>query len=177
MAGRIRDEDIALVRERSPIEDVVGERVALRSAGGGNLKGLCPFHDEKSPSFNVTPARGLWHCFGCGLGGDAIAFVQRVDGLSFAEAVERLADRAGIRLRYEQGGAAPSRPQGQRTRLIEANRLAAAFYAEQLVTAVEAQPARQFLTDRGFDQSAAATYGCGYAPAGWDALTSHLLDK
>ena len=177
MAGRIRDEDIALVRERSAVEDVIGDRVALRNAGGGNLKGLCPFHDEKSPSFNVTPARGLWHCFGCGVGGDVIAFVQRTDGLSFAEAVERLADRAGVRLRYEQGGSAPSRPQGQRTRLVEANRLAAAFYAEQLITAAEAQPARRFLTERGFDQSAAATYGCGYAPAGWDALTSYLLDK
>ena len=176
MAGRIRDEDIALVRERSAVEDVIGERVALRSAGGGNLKGLCPFHDEKSPSFNVTPARGLWHCFGCGLGGDVLAFVQRTDGLSFVEAVERLADRAGIRLQYEQGGSAPSRPQGQRARLVEANRMAAAFYAEQLRGA-EAQPARDFLTGRGFDQTAAETYGCGYAPAAWDALTTHLLDK
>jgi DNA primase len=176
VAGRIRDEDIALVRERSPIEDVVGERVALRSAGGGNLKGLCPFHDEKSPSFNVTPARGLFHCFGCGVGGDAIAFVQKTDGLSFAEAVERLADRAGVQLRYEQGGAAPSRPQGQRIRLVEANRVAAEFYAAQLRTP-EAQVARDFLTARGFDQAAAGTYGCGYAPAGWDALTKHLLDR
>ena len=176
MAGRIRDEDIALVRERSAVEDVIGEQVALRSAGGGNLKGLCPFHDEKSPSFNVTPARGLWHCFGCGLGGDVIAFVQRVDGLSFAESVERLADRAGIRLRYEQGGSAPTRPQGGRGRLVEANRVAAAFYAEQL-RGPEAQQARDFLTSRGFDQTAAATYGCGYAPAGWDALTTHLQDK
>ena len=150
MAGRIRDEDIALVRERSPIEDVIGEQVALRSAGGGNLKGLCPFHDEKSPSFNVTPARGFFHCFGCGVGGDVISFVQRVDGLGFAEAVERLADRAGVQLRYEQGGTAPSRPQGQRSRLVEANRLAAEFYAAQLRTP-EAQIAREFLTSRGFD--------------------------
>ena len=176
MPGRIKDEDIALVRERSAVEDVIGERVALRNAGGGNLKGLCPFHDEKSPSFNVTPARGLWHCFGCGLGGDVIAFVQRTDGLGFAEAVERLADRAGIRLQYEQGGAAPSRPQGQRVRLVEANRAAAAFYAEQL-RGPEARIARDFLTARGFDATAAGTFGCGYAPAGWDALTTHLLDK
>jgi len=177
VAGRIRDEDIALVRERSPVEEVIGERVALRSAGGGNLKGLCPFHDEKSPSFNVTPARGLFHCFGCGVGGDVIAFVQRTDGLSFAEAVERLADRAGIQLRYEQGGAAPSRPQGQRTRLVEANRLAAAFYAGQLASSAEAQVGRDFLRARGFDAAAAEAYGCGYAPAGWDALTAHLLDR
>ena len=176
MAGRIRDEDIALVRERSAIEDVIGDQVALRSAGGGNLKGLCPFHDEKSPSFNVTPARGLYHCFGCGVGGDVISFVQRVDGLSFAEAVERLADRAGVQLRYEQGGAAPSRPQGQRTRLVEANRLAAEFYAAQLA-GPEAGKAREFLTSRGFDAAAAKQYGCGFAPAGWDALTSHLLTR
>ncbi len=176
MAGRIRDEDVAFVREKSQIADIVGDHVQLRNAGGGNLKGLCPFHDEKSPSFNVTPARGLWHCFGCGLGGDVIAFVQRTDGLGFAEAVERLADRAGIRLRYEQGGAAPSRPQGQRVRLVEANRAAAVFYAEQL-RSPEARIARDFLAARGFDEAAADTYGCGYAPAGWDALTTHLLDK
>ncbi|HEX6756217.1 MAG TPA: DNA primase [Mycobacteriales bacterium] len=176
MAGRIRDEDIALVRERSPIDDVIGERVALRSAGGGNLKGLCPFHDEKSPSFNVTPARGFFHCFGCGVGGDVISFVQRADGLSFAEAVERLADRAGIQLRYEQGGAAPTRPQGQRTRLAEANRLAAEFYAAQLA-GPEAAPAREFLAGRGFDAAAARTFGCGFAPSTWDALTGSLLQR
>jgi DNA primase len=398
VAGRIRDEDIALVRERSAIEDVVGERVALRSAGGGNLKGLCPFHDEKSPSFNVTPARGFFHClagetrvltwegsrpirdlaggthrvlgrrgdwldapfrsygvqrllrivlgrnggtkelyatdehrwfargggsgyfrevltkdlrpgdrlaatfprsrirrttpcpsgvghgfplgdgsrggsgsparldpvkdvrvregfpgrppsavyriqlpgdateeffpldearfrfasgtgtlartgwtvqavertdreeevfcaevadghafvledniltgncFGCGVGGDVISFVQRADGLSFAEAVERLADRVGVQLRYEQGGSSPVRPQGQRTRLAEANKLAAEFYAQQLA-GPEARPARDFLTSRGFDAAAAARFGCGFAPSTWDALTSHLLGR
>jgi DNA primase len=176
VAGRIRDEDIALVRERSPVADVVGEYVALRSAGGGALKGLCPFHDEKSPSFQVSPARGLYHCFGCGVGGDVIRFVERIDHLSFTEAVERLAARAGIQLRYEQGGSAPIRQQGQRARLVEANRLAAEFYVQQLATA-EAAPAREFLTGRGFDAAVARTYGCGYAPAGWDALTSTLLGK
>ena len=90
MAGRIRDEDIALVRERARIDEVVGEHVQLRNAGGGSLKGLCPFHEEKSPSFHVTPARGLYYCFGCGAGGDVIGFVQQVEHLTFAEAVERL---------------------------------------------------------------------------------------
>ncbi|MFD0852972.1 CHC2 zinc finger domain-containing protein, partial [Actinomadura adrarensis] len=104
MAGRIRNEDIALVRERSPIDAVIGEYLQLRNAGGGNLKGLCPFHDEKSPSFNVTPSRGLWYCFGCGTGGDVIKFVQEIDHLSFSEAVERLAVKAGVQLRYEEGG-------------------------------------------------------------------------
>ena len=176
MAGRIRDEDIALVRERSPVADIVGEYVALRPAGGGNLKGLCPFHEEKSPSFNLTPARGVWYCFGCGVGGDVIGFVQQIDHLSFAEAVERLAARAGIQLRYEQGGAAPIRQQGQRARLVEANRLAAAFYAEQLGTP-EAAPARDYLTQRSFDAEMAQRYGCGYAPSTWDAVTSVLLGK
>ena len=107
MAGRIRDEDIALVRERSPIDEVVGEYLQLRNAGGGSLKGLCPFHDEKTPSFNVTPARGLFYCFSCAQGGDVIKFVQDIDGLSFVEAIEKLAGRAGVELRYEQGGYVP----------------------------------------------------------------------
>ncbi|TDC47761.1 DNA primase, partial [Micromonospora sp. KC207] len=100
MAGRIRDEDIALVRERTSIAEVISDTVTLRSAGGGNLKGLCPFHDEKSPSFNVSPARNVWYCFGCGAGGDAIKFLMDAEHLSFVESVERLAARAGIHLRY-----------------------------------------------------------------------------
>ena len=150
VAGRIRDEDIALVRERSAIEEVVGEYLQLRNAGGGSLKGLCPFHDEKTPSFNVTPARGLWYCFSCSAGGDVIRFVQRIDSLSFAEAIERLAARAGIDLRYEQGGHVPGQEQSQRRRLIEAHRAAADFYAGRLVSAYAA-PARAFLSERGFE--------------------------
>ncbi len=177
MPGRIRNDDIALVRDRSPIADVVGEHLQLRSAGGGSLKGLCPFHDEKTPSFQVTPSRGLFFCFGCGEGGDVIRFVEKVDHLSFVESVERLAQRAGLQLRYEEGGSAPNRQQqGQKPRLVEAHRLAADFYAEQLSTP-DARVAREFLRERGFDQSAAATYGCGFAPAGWDALTKHLQGK
>src|ERR687890_2470383 len=94
MTGRIREDDIAEVREKARIDDVVSGYVTLRNAGGGSLKGLCPFHDEKSPSFHVTPSRNLWHCFGaCGEGGDVISFLMKVDGLSFTEAVERLADK------------------------------------------------------------------------------------
>jgi DNA primase len=173
--GRIRDEDIALVRDKTPIADIIGEQVQLRNAGGGNLKGLCPFHDEKSPSFSVSPARGLYHCFGCGVGGDVIRFVQEVDKLDFAEAVERLADRAGISLHYLEGTSAP-RQHGLRTRLIEAHTEAARFYSAQL-TEPEARPAREFLNERGFDQSVAEQFSCGFAPAGWDALTKHLLGK
>ncbi|MDT4943972.1 MAG: primase [Pseudonocardiales bacterium] len=176
MAGRIRDEDIALVREKTPIEDVIGEHVQLRNAGGGNLKGICPFHDEKSPSLSVSPTRGLYHCFGCGAGGDVIRFVQNIEHLDFSEAVERLAARANVQLRYLEGGPPTSRNHGQRARLIDAHAAAAAFYAEQLRTP-EARPAREFLAARGFDEEVAVQFGCGYAPSGWDALTKHLQAK
>jgi DNA primase len=176
LAGRIRDEDIALVRERTSIVDVISEHVTLKPAGGGNLKGLCPFHDEKSPSFNVTPARGFYHCFGCGVGGDSINFVMEIDHLTFAEAIERLAGKAGVQLRYEEAGPAPIRQTGQKQRLIAAHAAAAAFYAEQLGTP-GARPAREFLAQRGFDRAAAERYGCGFAPDAWDLLTRHLRQK
>src|SRR6266567_3769407 len=176
VAGRIRDEDIQLVRERSAIDEVVGEYLQLRNAGGGSLKGLCPFHDEKTPSFNVTPARGLWYCFSCSEGGDVIRFVQKIDSLSFAEAVERLAARAGIDLRYEQGGHVPGQEQSQRRRLIEAHRAAAEYYAERLLSA-DAAAARAFLSSRGFEGADAQRFGSGYAPAEWDALTRHLRGR
>ncbi|MEV4376515.1 DNA primase [Streptosporangium sp. NPDC049644] len=176
MAGRISDEDIALVRERSPIADIVGEHIQLRNAGGGNLKGLCPFHEEKSPSFNVTPTRGYWYCFGCAEGGDVITFVRRLEHLSFGEAVERLAGRAGIQLRYEQGGYVPGREQGERTRLIEAHRAAAEFYASKLA-APDAAIGRRFLSERGFERVDAERFGVGYAPAEWEALSRHLMAR
>ncbi|WP_436788399.1 DNA primase [Yinghuangia sp. YIM S10712] len=176
MAGRIRDEDVKRVREAARIEDVVGEHLQLRNAGGGNLKGLCPFHDEKSPSFNVSPAKGFYHCFGCQEGGDVLDFVQKVEHLTFSETVERLAAQYGIELRYEEGGYNPGRQQGRRTRLVEAHKAAAAFFAEQLGSA-EAIAARQFLADRGFTQADAEHFGIGYAPAGWEALVRFLRGR
>ncbi|GAA4576595.1 DNA primase [Micromonospora coerulea] len=179
LAGRIRDEDIALVRERTSIAEVISDTVTLKSAGGGNLKGLCPFHDEKSPSFNVSPARNVWYCFGCGAGGDAIKFLMDAEHLSFVESVERLAARAGLQLRYvEDDRSAPrSRPQqGQRQRLVAAHAAAVEFYRAQLTTA-GARPAREFLAQRGFDRAAAERYGCGFAPDGWDLLTKHLRQQ
>ncbi len=173
MAGRIRDEDIAAVRERSPIDEVIGEYLQLRSAGGESLKGLCPFHDEKTPSFNVTPSRGLFYCFSCAEGGDVIKFVQLIDGLTFVEAIERLAGRAGIDLRYEQGGYVPGQEQSRRRRLIDAHRLAAEFYAEQL-QGPGAAAGRAFLSERGFERPDAERFGVGYAPAAWEELTRHL---
>ncbi|MGE5136235.1 MAG: DNA primase [Gemmatimonadota bacterium] len=176
MAGRIRQEDIALVRERSPIDEVIGEYLQLRNAGGGSLKGLCPFHDEKTPSFNVTPARGLWYCFSEAMGGDVISFVEKIDNLSFVEAVERLAARAGIDLRYEQGGHVPGQEQSQRRRLLEANKAAAEFFAERLRTPAAAA-GRAFLSGRGFELADTERFGVGYAPAEWEALTRHLRGR
>ncbi|HTF48103.1 MAG TPA: DNA primase [Pseudonocardia sp.] len=174
MAGRIRDADIAQVRDRARIDEVVGDYVALRRAGAGSLKGLCPFHDEKSPSFNVRPTHGTFHCFGCGEGGSVIDFVMKIEHLGFVEAVERLADKVGVRLTYVGGGSSVQREKGTRSRLLEANRRAAEFYAERLRTP-EAAPAIQFLTSRGFDAASAAHFGCGFAPSEWDGLTKHLL--
>ncbi|WP_026423036.1 DNA primase [Actinokineospora inagensis] len=176
MAGRIRESDIAQVRERSRIDDVVGEYVQLRRAGGGALKGLCPFHDEKTPSFNVRSTHGTFHCFGCGEGGDVIAFVMKMDHLSFVEAVERLAERVGLQLTYEGGGTSVQRDRGTRSRLVDAHKAAQEFYAEQLRTP-EAVKAREFLAQRGFDEAAATTFGCGFAPVGWDKLTKYLLGR
>ncbi|RKT82752.1 DNA primase [Saccharopolyspora antimicrobica] len=176
MAGRIRESDIAEVRDRIRIDDVVGEYVALRSAGGGAQKGLCPFHDEKTPSFNVRPSHGTFHCFGCGEGGDVIAFLMKIEHLGFVESVERLADQAGIQLQYEGGAPGPKRDRGTRARMVEAHRIAAEFYAEQL-RSPEALKAREYLAERGFDEAAAQRFGCGFAPAGWDKLTKILLQK
>ncbi len=176
MAGKIRDEDIGLVRERTSIVDVISEQVTLKPAGGGNLKGLCPFHDEKTPSFTVSSARNVYFCHGCGAGGDAIRFVMETDHLTFVEAVERLAGKAGIQLRYVEAGPAPIRQQGQKQRLIAAHAEAAAFYAAQLATP-GARAAREFLAQRGFDRDAALRYGCGFAPETWDALVRHLRQK
>ncbi|MFF4063115.1 DNA primase [[Kitasatospora] papulosa] len=176
MAGRINDDDVKAVRDAVPIDAVVSEYLQLRNAGGGNLKGLCPFHDEKSPSFQVSPGKGLFHCFGCQEGGDTIAFVMKIDHLTFSETVERLAAKAGITLRYEEGGYNPSHQRGERIRLVEAHKIAADFYREQL-NGPEAEIGRRFLAERGFDQDAAAHFGVGYSPAGWDHLTRYLRGK
>jgi len=176
VAGRIRQEDIALVRERSPIADVVGDYLQLISAGGGDLKGLCPFHDEKSPSFNVTPSNGLWYCFGCGEGGDVVDFVQRMEHLNFAETIERLAAKGGVTLRYEEGGYTPRENQGQRARLLEAHKVAAEFYQGNLSSA-EAIIGRRFLAERGFEAAHAEMFGIGYAPNEWEALVRHLRSR
>ena len=175
--GRIPDRDIAAIRESTRIEDLVGDYVQLRRAGADSMKGLCPFHDEKSPSFHVRPNHGHFHCFGCGEGGDVYAFLQKIEHVSFVEAVEMLADRINYTVTYTGGSTTNvQRDKGSRSRLIAANAAAQAFYAEALQSD-EAAPARQYLIERNFDAEAAAHFGCGFAPSGWDTLTKHLLRK
>ncbi|CAJ1581751.1 DNA primase [[Mycobacterium] wendilense] len=177
VAGRIADRDIAAIRERIRIEDVVGDYVQLRRAGADSMKGLCPFHDEKSPSFHVRPNHGHFHCFGCGEGGDVYAFLQKIEHVSFVESVELLADRIGYTITYTGASATNvQRDRGSRSRLIAANAAAAEFYAAAL-DSPEAAPARAYLTERNFDAATAKHFGCGFAPSGWDTLTKHLLRK
>lgn len=176
MAGRIHDEDVALVRERARIDEIVRDYVALKPAGGGSLKGLCPFHEERSPSFHVTPSKGMFYCFGCQEGGDAITFLQKLEHLSFAEAIEKLSAKAGVTLRYVEGSAGVQRQQGQRSRLVEANREAAEFFVARLADP-EASIGRDFLNQRGFAPDSWRTFGIGYAPRTWDALLKHLRGK
>ncbi|KQV76143.1 DNA primase [Aeromicrobium sp. Root344] len=178
MAGRIKDDDIQLVRERARIDEIVEQYVTLKNAGGGARKGLCPFHDEKSPSFNVRPVQGFYHCFGCGASGDVYKFLMEIEGLTFVEAVERLAVKVGITLHYEEGASTgPRRDPQQRPRLLEAHREAGAFYAAALQSSADAEVGRQFVKDRGFDQTVAEKFGMGFAPRGGEALVAHLKAK
>lgn len=182
MAGRIRNEDVEAVKDRASIEDVVREHVTLRGGGVGTLKGLCPFHDEKTPSFTVRPSVGYFKCFGCGEGGDVIDFITKIDHLTFTEAVERLAGRLGMELRYEEAtpgarGSGPSAPVGQRTRLMEAHRVAEEFYHRALIESPEGLAARVFLHEKGFTGEHAARFMVGYSPQSGNALTQHLRSK
>ncbi|MDR6171341.1 DNA primase [Curtobacterium sp. SORGH_AS_0776] len=175
MAGRIARNDIDEVRSRVNIADVVGDYVTLKSAGVGSLKGLCPFHDERSPSFHVRPQVGRYHCFGCGEDGDVFDFVIKQDHTTFQEAVERMAAKIGFTLHYEEGDG-PRTDYNARARLIAANEAAQQFYTAQLTTAA-AEPARQFLGERGFDPAAAQHFGVGFAPKSYDALRDHLRGR
>ena len=174
VAGRIRRADIDEVRQRVNIADVVGQYVALKRAGVDSLKGLCPFHDEKSPSFHVRPNSSYFNCFGCGEKGDVFAFLQKLEHLSFTEAVEKLAGQIGVQLVYEDGG--PERDVSQRARILEANAAAEQFFVDQLATP-EARLGQDFLTGRGFDRAACDHFRVGFGPNSYDALIKHLKTK
>ncbi|WP_350268906.1 DNA primase [Brevibacterium sp. CBA3109] len=173
MAGLIKREDIDELRSRTRIDEVVGEFVTLKTAGIGSLKGLCPFHDEKTPSFTVRPQVGMYHCFGCGESGDVFAFLQKVEQLSFVETVESLAGKIGMHLRYEDGKGPDREQASRRQRLLEMHEVAQRFFTQSL--AGEAgQIGRKFLEGRGFPSSSSREFGLGFAPKSWDSLTKQL---
>ena len=175
MAGRIRQADVEELKQRVNIADVIGDYVTLKSAGVGSMKGLCPFHDERSPSFHVRPTVGYFHCFGCGESGDVYTFIQKMDHLSFTESIERLAQRINFELHYEEGSG-KSHESGNRSRILAANTAAAEFFVAQLATPGAAE-GRKFLGERGFDKAAAEHFGIGYAPKAWNELRDHLKTK
>lgn len=175
MAGRIRQADVEELKQRVNIADVIGDYVTLKSAGVGSMKGLCPFHDERSPSFHVRPTVGYFHCFGCGESGDVYTFVQKMDHLSFTESIERLAQRINFELHYEEGAGKPNES-GNRSRILAANTAAAEFFVAQLATPGAAE-GRKFLGERGFDKAAAEHFGIGYAPKAWNQLRDYLKSK
>jgi DNA primase len=171
MAGRISSRDVEAIKQRISISDIVGEYVQLKGASVGSLKGLCPFHDEKSPSLNVRPDQGFYHCFGCSEGGDVYKFLQKIENITFYEAVEKCAAKISYQITYEAG---TSRDEGvNRARLLAANEAAANFFAAALLTP-EAQTARDFLAQRNFDKASAEYFGVGYAPKGWNSLGEAL---
>lgn len=177
MPGMIKKEDIEKVRVAADLYDIVSASVSLKPSGTGTFVGLCPFHDEKTGSFNVRPALGVWHCFGCGLGGDVFKFVEEQENIDFREAVELLADKYHIELHYEQNGNARAEHSGsKRARLLEVNEAAQRFFASQIMTK-EALAARKLLGGRTFTQADCERFGCGYAPQGWDNLVRHLASQ
>jgi len=177
VAGLIKREDIDEVRSRTDIKAVIEGYVSLKPAGIGSYKGLCPFHDERSPSFHVRPQVGTYHCFGCGESGDVIAFLMKMNHTSFSETVEQLAGRVGLELHYEDGGSGPDRESvGRRQRLLDAHKVAEEFFRNQLNTDAAAA-GQQMLAERGFSPADAARFGVGFAPRGWDNLLRHLRNK
>ena len=175
MAGRIRDDDVAAVRERTDIVKLVSGYLTLKKAGHDRFIGLCPFHTEKTPSFGVSPSKGLYHCFGCGKGGDAIGFLRDVEHLEFSEAVERLAKDVGFTLRYEGDTPAERRVASKRQAMVRANEAAFELYHRTLLEAKEGEEARAYLESRGIDRDVAAEFEVGYAPAYPDFLLKRLV--
>lgn len=170
-------EDIERVRAAADLYDIVSATVTLKPSGTGTFVGLCPFHDEKTPSFSVRPSLGVWHCFGCGAGGDVFKYVEQKENIDFREAVEFLADRYHIEMHYKQEQNNDSQARGsKRARLLEANEEAQKFFVSNLGTK-EAAPARELLAGRNFTPQQSARFSCGYAPKGWDNLVRYLANK
>ncbi len=167
----ILDDDVARVRESTDLVALIGEHVALKRVGR-RFQGLCPFHTEKTPSFSVSPDKAVYFCFGCQKSGDAITFIREVEQLDFVGAVERLAARANITLRYDDANFSQERKRKQR--LHEATQAAIDFYHQRLLGSADAGNARRYLRSRGFDGDAARRFSLGWSPDGYDALSTHL---
>lgn len=176
MSGRIADEKINEIRERVDIVDVVSSYLPLKRSGA-NHSGLCPFHAEKTPSFNVNGPRQIFHCFGCGVGGNVFSFLMRMEGLSFPEAVRRMGERVGIEVEEETLSPAEERRREELEQLGRINGVAAEFYHKILLDDPEGAPGRRYLRERGYDGEIARQFQLGFAPARWDSLTKHLSEK
>jgi len=174
--AKIKEEDIDLLRERADIVEVVSAYTNLKRSGGHTFKGLCPIHDEKTPSFTVDASRGLAHCFGCNWGGNVYQFIQEKENLPFPEAVEWIARKFGYHLRHEDESPEERRNKGLKPRILEANQIAADFFHRQLMDNPDASQARTYLGNRGFKREVAARWLLGYAP-GRDATCKLLLSK
>ncbi|MHB1398099.1 MAG: DNA primase [Trichloromonadaceae bacterium] len=176
MSSRIADDKINEIRERVDIVDVVSSYLPLKRSGA-NHSGLCPFHAEKTPSFNVNGPRQIFHCFGCGVGGNVFSFLMRMEGLSFPEAVRRMGERVGIEVAEESLSPAEERRREELEQLGRINAVAAEFYHKILLDDPEGATGRRYLRERGYDGEIARQFQLGFAPARWDALTRHLSEK
>jgi DNA primase len=172
--ARIRQEDVEAVKERTDIVQLVGQYLTLKKSGHDSLTGLCPFHQEKTGSFSVSPAKQVFYCFGCGKGGDAITFLRELEHLSYVEAIERLASTAGVSLRYEGDSAAERRAAERRKSLYRANEQAASMFSTMLVSGKEATDARAYVAERGISPESIETFEIGYAPGYSDFLLRRL---
>jgi DNA primase len=165
----ISHESVERVKQAADIVEVVSAHSDLRRQGARYV-GLCPFHEERTPSFSVEPQEKLYHCFGCGVGGDVIKFVEEKEGLGFAEAVEMLADRYGVELEREQEDPRAEARRARRRRLEQLLERTAAFYANYLWESTEAAKAREYLSGRGLREEALRAFGVGFAPSAWDKI-------
>jgi DNA primase len=168
--ARYTDDSRDRVRDAVDMVDLVGTRVELRRAGVNRFEGLCPFHDERTPSFGINPAEKLFYCFGCGEGGDAFKFVQMTEGLDFKGALEQLADRYGVKLELVEEDPAAAERRRVRERLLELLERTAAFYVRYLWDSAEASGARSYLAGRGLDEATLREFRVGYSPSAWDKV-------
>lgn len=176
MSSLLSEDKLQEIRDRIDLVELVSSYLPLKNAGRNHL-GLCPFHQEKTPSFNVSPEKQIYKCFGCGVSGDLFEFVMKMEGLSFPEAARRLADRAGVELNEEPLTPEEEQRNREREHLLRINEVACAYYQQQLLESPQAEGARRYLKKRGYDRQMAETYRLGFAPDGWENLSRHLADQ